>query len=432
MQDDTAAAGEVTDVAIAFQVAYANRDAAALRGLILARSLDAPEGLRGFVNACLVRGQTLEVIHGGGLSHDGQRALASLTVGPPVLDGAPAPRRRTVRLLLARDVDGAWKALGATTEVGLAQAFLLGLWDGLGTWASLPLSARLIAKAQRLAELLATHPTVSALGVAVGDTRADARSSLAMLAGTAGPDVRFTPLPCREHPLANRGAIGLAIEHVAARATSEFWLICRTDGADFAVLGTAAHISMGLLLDPVGGENATHRRRGPAPDADASVASPSGDAFDRAVRRALEDAVKASAPDDTSADGLGDAFDRAVRSRMASDSDARDRLAALFDVLADDRRDATLRELLATESAVLSEGGGLAAFETLWKDGALVATLRRVVADYVAPLVPSDGALNVDADFLATHGEALVGAVLGAVMKPVTDALRPDTLTDAP
>jgi hypothetical protein len=432
MQDDVAIAREVVALAGSLCEAYAQRDAVRLRGLILARSLDAPEGLKAFVNACLVRGQTLAPTDGGGLSHDGQRALASLTVGPPLVEGEPPPRRRPVRLLVARDVDGVWKALGATTEVGLAQAFLAGLWDGLGTWATLPLSAPLIAKAQRVADALMTRPTVDNLAEAVGDPRADARSSLAMLAGVAGPDVRVVPLPCREHPVANRGALGFAVEHVAARATSEFWLLCRTDGPELAVLGTAAHISMGLLLGHAGGEDAKPRRRGPAPVA-AAEGSLAGDAFDRAVRRALEDAVAtANAPEaDTTPDGLGDAFDRAVRSRMADDGDARARLAALFDVLADDRRDATLRELLATEAAPLSEGGGLAAFEALWRDGALVATLRQAVADYVAPFAPTDGKLNVDGDFLATHGEALVGALLGAVLRPMTEALSPDALRDA-
>jgi hypothetical protein len=230
--------------------------------------------------------------------------------------------------------------------------------------------------------------------------------------------------------VANRGAIGFAVEHVAAGSTSELWLVCRTDGTDFAVLGTAAHIGVGILLGQVGGEDAKRRLHG-APASTGAAGQLSGDAFDRAVRRALEDAVAAATPGEAlaTADGLGDAFDRAVRQRMDDDADARGRLAALFDVLADDRRDATLRALLAAEAEAPAEGSGLAAFEALWKDGALAATLRRAVADYVAPLVPADGKLNVDADFLATHGEALVGAALGAVLKPVTDALRPDALT---
>ncbi len=477
---DEAVARELHALTARFCEAYAQRDAIALRTLVWPPSLDAPEGLRGFVNQCLARGQVLRPVDGGGLSADGLRAAASLTVGPPDDGGeARVTRARAVRLLWTRDIDGTWKALGATTEVALAAAFLAGLWDGLARWAELPASPTLIRRGQRLADALTDacargapdrRALADALADAVGDERLEARMSLTMLAGQAQPGLRVTVLPCRVHPVANRGAIGLGLE-APSGLTSEFWLLCRSDarpdsppsggdaGGGFALLGTTAHMSMGLLLGTAGGE-AAQPRRGTWQDAEVAsagpgqppsrdrVAGPGGarsggaaDPFEQAIARAV------ATPPSAAEAAEGDAFDRAIRARMATDDDARARLTGLFSLLADDRRDATLRAVLSGWSAADGEGApgpdgaarpgvdrpddgasALAPLEALFRDGGLLAKVRAEVGTYVAPLVGAGETLNVDADFLATHGEALVGAVLKAVMAPLSEALGPESL----
>jgi hypothetical protein len=444
-RSDIEEARAVQAVVEAFCEAYARRDSAALRSLVLPAGLEARDGLGGFIEDCVDRNQAIRPLEGGGLSSDGLRAAGSVTVGPPGAAGGPPQRQRPVRILVARDVDGSWKGLGATTEPGLVSAYLAGMWDGLSSFADLPLSAPLIRKGQRLADALMGGLSLEGLITAAGDPRADARLSLAMLAGAVHGNQRVSALPCRAHPTANRGAIGLRLEDPVTHATDDFWLICRTEGptrparggppthADFAILGTAAHMSMGLLLGPVGGEDAARRD---VDAVDSAAAGPRPDAFEQAIARALTSAVgPGGTPSFGASDAPGDAFDRAVADRMATDGDARARFQALFDLLAEDRRDATLRALLsgeASDALARGDGSSLAPLEALFRDGTLVATVRAALGAYVSPLVSAEGALNVDADFLATHGEALVGAALKAVMGPVVQALGPDALLGGP
>ncbi len=392
----------------AFLAAYEARDVDALKALITPRGLSAQGGVFAFIDESLHRGNVLAFANEVTMAFDGRRAIAHMSFQRP-----PRPARG-FRLLMELAPDGSWRIVAASNTVALDAAFLERFYDGVAGFADLPLSANLIRRAQRLVDALETGAD---LGPALGDTGEGAQMALMMLKGQVKAGQRVTVLPAREHPVVTRGAIGLSIMDPGASFGSEFWLLCHSDGDDFEVLASSSFVELGMLLAPHGGRKLSLRTH--PIDTDAGQPVP-GDAFERAIRKALEGAVT----EHGQSEGVEDAFDRAVRGHMASDDAARSRFQALFETLAEDRREALLKQAMRGRG----EGAGTMTLDSLWQNNDFVGALRQAVADYIAPHATDGKPVEVNADFMRSHGEGLVGAVFAAIFKPVADNLSPDKL----
>jgi hypothetical protein len=110
---------------------------------------------------------------------------------------------------------------------------------------------------------------------------------------------------------------------------------------------------------------------------------------------------------------------------MATDTAARSRFEALFETLADDRRDELIRRMLKGSGA---DRGQASQLEALWKSNDFVGLLRTAVATYLAPLSDGGKPVDISPDFLRKHGEALVGTVFGAIFQPLAENLAPGKL----
>jgi|GEM_PF-3068678 len=400
----------VRAVVDAFVAAYERRDADALKGLIGARALGPKSTISGFVSENLHRGNEMTSMELVVMSDDGRRALAHVGVN------RPGDVVRGLRFLLEMTVDARWEVVGVSNESTLDKAFIDGLYDGITEFKSLPLSANLIRRAQRLVDAIGSGGDLEA---ALGDSGERAKMAIMMLKGQIKSGRYVTVLPAREHPRAARGAIGLSILDPVTKFGSDFWFICHSDEGVFEVLGTSSYVAMGILLGNLAGQAPAARVHAVVEGAPSSLGV--GDAFDRAIRKALEDAVAENAQES----GVEDAFDRAVRGRMDGDEAAKSRFEALFDQLADDRKDALVQRMMQPSGGV--ERGAFS-LDGLWKNNDFVSVLKQAVADYIAPLSADGEAVNVDADFMAQHGDALVGAVFSAIFRPVAEGLTPEAL----
>jgi hypothetical protein len=397
----------------AFIEAYDKRDAEGLKTHVAPWALDVKGGIRGFIDECLFRNNEMSSMGFIVPSPDGTRALAHIAVGKP---GQPV---RGVRLAFEIAADGRWQIVNAINDGGVEAAWLAGFHDGVSQFKDLPLSAALISVGQRLVQALNEGADIPGLMRAAGVEGQGAAMALAMLKGQARPTQRFTVLPCREHPKASRGAIGLGLLDVQSKFASEFWIICHIDGSSVEFLGTSSYVAMAMLFGHFGKDRPRLREH---PMATAPAAMPvSGDAFDRAIQRALEEAVRSS----TTTANVEDAFDRAVRGQMATDTAARSRFEALFETLADDRRDELIRRMLKGSGA---DRGQASQLEALWKSNDFVGLLRTAVATYLAPLSDGGKPVDISPDFLRKHGEALVGTVFGAIFQPLAENLAPGKL----
>lgn len=410
----TAADSGIRQLVDAFIAAYEIRDADALKAFIAPWALDVKGGIRGFIDESLHRNNEMSSMGFVVPSADGTRALAHIAVGKP---GKPV---RGVRLLFQLAVDGRWLIINAANDGGVEAAFLLGLHDGVSQFNALPLSSVLIRKGQRIVQALTEGGDVAKLMEVAGDKGQGAAMALAMLRGQVKPTQRFTVLPCREHPVASRGAIGFGLLDLQSKFASEFWIVCHIDGDEFEILGTSSFMAIAMLMGHFGKDKPRPRVH---PMAAASDVMPvSGDAFDQAIHRALQDVVANA----QTSDGMGDAFDRAVRGHMEQDEAARDRFASLFEALAGDRRDELVRKMLKPGNP--DAAGDASQLQALWSNNDFLGVVRTAVATYLAPFAEGGKPIDIDRSFMAQHGEALVGTVFAAIFQPMAEGMNPESL----